>query len=146
MMNDLKEGAASGSPEFRQSRIRDWAWSPRYAKIWWALAVTFWAAKLASYSVAGLDWLNEPGVAGYLTVAFFPPMMFLVLGFGRVKGGLCNPSLHAACVDTNGDHQSRRKGPSGLPSEIDPLDARSGFYWVSGSMNPYNVTRLNREP
>jgi hypothetical protein len=141
MMIDLKQGA----PGFGQSRIRDWAWSPRYAKIWWALAVTFWAAKLASHSVVGLDWLNEPGVAGYLTAAFFPPMMFLVLGLGRIKARQNTQPTNYQFRAIDNDLFDRRIGPSGLPAEIDPLDPESGLLWVGNSLNPLNAARINHE-
>lgn len=141
MMIDLKQGA----PGFGQSRIRDWAWSPRYAKIWWALAVTFWAAKLASYSVAGLDWLNEPGVAGYLTVAFFPPMMLLILGFGWVKVRLNTQPTSYQSDALDDDLLDRPVGPCGLPVEVDPLDPRSGSLWIGSRLNPLNPARINRE-
>lgn len=141
MMIDLKQGA----PGFGQSRIRDWAWSPRYAKIWWALAGVFWAAKVASHRLTGIAWLNEPGVAGYLTVAFFPPLMLLVLGFGRIKARLGDFPVEEAGDYTDGVFLERRRGPSGLPREIDPLDSHSGLLWIGNPLNPLNAVRINRE-
>ena len=131
------------SEPVRSDCMRDWAWSSRLPKIWWSFAILFWAAKAMSSKLDWLGWLNEPGLAGYLTVAFFPPLMLLILGFHRLKQHLDGQPDGTYDSVFEDDLFYRPVGPSGLPAEIDPLDPESGFLWIGNSLNPLNTTRIS---
>ena len=73
-------------------------------------------------------------LAGFLNVLFFPPTALMVLGVGYLREWM-------GPIDWSGpsdpDDQSDQiygvnsdRGPSGLPFYVDPLDPRSGPYWI----------------
>ena len=144
MTNEAEDREESDMSEpVRFDGMRDWVWSSRLPKIWWALATLFWAAKAMSSKLDWLRWLNEPGLAGYLTVAFFPPLMLLILGFHRLKQHL-DGQLDGTCDSVFEDNLSYRPvGPSGLRAEIDPLDPRSGLLWSENALNPLNASQIS---
>lgn len=66
-------------------RIGDWLWRPWYAKLWWTGIATYWIGKAISLTVPALDEFYTSALAGFLNVAFFPPVALMVLGLGLVR-------------------------------------------------------------
>ncbi|WP_416463716.1 hypothetical protein [Sphingomonas sp. VDB2] len=148
MIDDQSEPVVSD--EGQPLGLRRWAWAPWYAKIWWSLALIYWLLRSLSYKMDVLSWMNEPGLAGYFVVAFFPPLMLFILAFGVLRTRLNAAGTDDLLTeDTDADigHLDlfdHRRGPSGLPYYIDPLDPRSGTFWIGNPLNPLNGSYINR--
>lgn len=148
MIDDHSELAIGG--EGQRLELRHWAWAPRYAKIWWCLALLYWLLRGLSYKMHVLSWMNEPGLAGYFVVAFFPPLMLFILAFGvlraRLNAAADHPSVEegedAVC---SSDIIGRGRSSRGRPYFLDPLDPRSGALWHGSSLNPLNANYVNRQ-
>ncbi|MEJ7933986.1 hypothetical protein WG907_06920 [Sphingobium sp. AN558] len=136
--------------EKRPAGVRHWAWTPWYAKAWWGLALLYWLLRGLSYKVDALSWMNEAGFAGYFVVAFFPPLMLFILAFGvlraRMNAAAANglPTEDTEADIGHFDLFDQRRGPSGLPIDIDPLHPRSGALWIGNPLNPLNASYINR--
>lgn len=63
-------------------RAADWLWRPWHAKLWWAAIAVYWAGKVGSFYSPALDEFYTSALAGFLNVAFFPPLALIVLGLG----------------------------------------------------------------
>lgn len=143
MVDDHSELAVGGGSQ--PSGLRHWAWAPLHAKVWWCLALLYWLLRGLSYKLNVLSLMNEPGPAGYFVVAFFPPLMLFILAFGVLSA-----RLNAAGTDdlinedTDLDQSEHRRGPSGQPYYIDPLDPRSGTFWIGNPLNPLNGSYISR--
>jgi hypothetical protein len=148
ILADQSELAAG--EEMKPIGFRRWAWEPWYGKAWWGLALIYWVLRGLSYKLGALDWMNEPGFSGYFVVAFFPPIMLFTLAFGVLKARLntlpANDPLAEGAYDEfrRSDLFDPVRGPSGLPYSIDPLDPRSGAFWIGNPLNPLNAAYINR--
>jgi hypothetical protein len=69
-------------------RARDWLWRPFYAKAWWAGMSVYWAGAAASLKVPALAEFYTSGLAGFLNIAFYPLLAFMVLGLGYLRAWL----------------------------------------------------------
>lgn len=122
--------ATLGVPAERP-RASDYLWRPWYARLWWAAIPVYWIGMAVSSRVPLLADFYDLALAGYLNVLFFPPTALMVLGVGYVReriapidwSGASDPGDWVYSV--NGD-----RGPSRMPFYVDPLDPRSGPYWI----------------
>ncbi|WP_260833962.1 hypothetical protein [Sphingopyxis sp. P1IMeth2] len=110
------------------SRLSDHIWRPWYAKLWWASIPVYWIGMALSSRVALLADFYDLALAGYLNVLFFPPTALMVLGLGFAQERI-------GPFDWSGDYHPYERfgpelGPSGLPFYADPLDPRSGPFWI----------------
>lgn len=127
-------------------RIGDWLWRPLHAKLWWAAVPLYWIGMGAGrYSDAVAEFYNS-ALAGYLTIFFVPPMVALILCFGFFREWLAAlPPFEETTYSPDDCFPDRDSyGPSGMPSEFDPLDPRSGTLWVGNTLNPLNAGYINR--
>jgi hypothetical protein len=148
MIDDQSEPVVSD--EGQPLGLRRWAWAPWYAKIWWSLALLYWLSRYLSHKLDVLSWMNEPGFAGYFVVAFFPPLMLLVLAFGALRARL-KAATDQLPVEEGDDGVSpsdiigRVRSPRGRPFFLDPSDPRSGALWHGSSLNLLNANYVNRQ-
>ncbi|WP_257555882.1 hypothetical protein [Sphingobium sp. CFD-2] len=126
--------------------IGDFVWRPRYAKLWWAAVPIYWLGMAGSLRFSFLAQFYDSALAGFLTVFFFPPLVSLILGFGFLRKWLeaIPQSGEQSQAFDDSCFMSDRFGPSGMPCEFDPLDARSGALWVGNTLNPLNAGYINR--
>lgn len=126
--------------------IGDFLWRPRYAKLWWAAIPIYWLGMAGSSRFSLLAEFYESALAGFLIVFFFPPMVVLILGFGFLRKWLSvlPESVEEAHGVDDPNFMSDRFGPSGMPSEFDPLDPSSGVFWIGNPLNPTHPANINR--
>lgn len=141
-----KDSAREPGPPLR---LGDWLWRPCYAKLWWAAVPLYWLGMLLAVRSNVLASFYHSALTGYLTIFFFPPMVALILSYGFFRAWLAAmPQQSSHGDDPCGlDHEfydHRRRGPSGMPSEIDPLDPSSGALWIGNPLNPLNPGYINR--
>lgn len=130
----------------RSLRVGDWLWRPLYAKLWWAAVPLYWIGMGAGlYSEAVAEFYNS-ALAGYLTIFFFPPMVALILCFGFFRVCLAVHSNGDNHTDCSGEMflGADTHGPSGMSCEFDPLDSRSGVFWIGNPLNPTHPSNINR--
>lgn len=130
-------------------RASAWLWRPWYAKAWWAAIAAYWAGKVASLYSASLDQFYTTALAGFLNVAFFPPLALMVLGLGFVQSWLDRRSFGRADdpIDFDviqsevfGDEWNDRRLGHPHPS-VDIYDPRSGPLFIG---NPQSLQHPGR--
>ena len=126
-------------------RLRDWLWRPWYAKLWWSGVPVYWLGMLATLKLHVLADVYRSAAAGYLNIFFFPPLVALILSFGFFRAWLVRLNHFAGigALDENCLFNDKY-GPSGMPWEFDPLDPRSGAFWIGNPLNPLNSSNINR--
>lgn len=115
----------------QRARLSDYLWRPWYARPWWAAIPTYWAGMAISPRIPLLTYFYDLALVGYLNVLFFPPTALMVLGVGYVRERM-GPIDWSRAGDPSDRIYSvnRDLGPSGIPCHLDPLDPRSGPYWI----------------
>lgn len=126
-------------------RLRDWLWRPWYAKLWWSGVPVYWLGMLAALRFDGLTSIYHSALGGYLNIVFFPPLVALILSFGFFREWLVR-LIHSAAIGVLDENclSNDKYGPSGMPWEFDPLDLRSGAFWIGNPLNPLNPSNINR--
>lgn len=126
-------------------RLRDWLWRPWYAKLWWSGVPVYWLGMLAALKLDALADVYRSAAGGYLNIFFFPPIVALVLSFGFIRRWLGSlPAATDGEFDEDYFRDRRKYGPSGMPWQFDPLDPRSGAFWIGNPLNPLNPSNINR--
>lgn len=128
-MPDIEDGTPRDANQ--RAALSDYLWRPWYARLWWAAIPVYWAGMAVSPHVPLLTDFYDLAFAGYLNVLFFPPTALMVLGVGYVRKRMGpvdwsdprDPDDHIYGVNSD-------RGPSGMPFYVDPLDPRSGPYWI----------------
>jgi len=110
-------------------RMSQWAWSPWYAKLWWACSALYWSGKLASWFSPDLDTVYTSAAAGYLNVAFYPLVPLIVLGVGYVGDWM--DYYRWEWVSEPHEELSPKRSVGGyIDPMVDPLDPKSPRYWA----------------
>ncbi|WP_081570546.1 hypothetical protein [Sphingobium herbicidovorans] len=127
------------------TRLRDWLGRPWYAKLWWSGVPAYWLGMLASLQIDALAEVYHSAAGGYLNVLFFPPMVAFVLSFGFLRQKMASLADQAKDETDREDCLDRKRyGPSGMPWQFDPLDSRSGTFWIGNPLNPRHPSNINR--
>lgn len=118
-------------PEQRVDALRagDWLWRPWYAKLWWIAIAVYWIGKAVSFTVPALDEFYTSALAGFLNVAFFPPLALMVLGLGFARAWFARSDWEF--VEPTHEQMFPRRSVGGMRDPCaDPLDPRSGaLHW-----------------
>jgi len=125
--------AGAGRPHPRASA---WLWRPWYAKVWWAAIAAYWAGKVASLYSASLDQFYTTALAGFLNIAFFPPLALIVLGLGFARAW--SDASDWEFVEPTHEEMFPKRSVGGMRDPCaDPLDPRSGaLHWRRVDGNP----------
>lgn len=103
----------------------EWLWRPRYAKLWWAGIAIYWAGKVASFYLPALDEFYANALAGFLNIAFFPPLALMVLGMGYARAWFAWSDWEF--VEPTQEQMFPKRSIGGMRDPAsDPLDPRSG--------------------
>ncbi|MBA4090281.1 MAG: hypothetical protein C0494_06795 [Sphingobium sp.] len=134
-------------------RIRDWLWTPWYAKFWWSAIPLWWLGMAASTRVEALETFYRGAIAGYLNILFFPVTALMVLGVGYVRERLdsfVGPGGGTPLSDEEGEAifaRRRWEQHNHLTENIgrgtDIFDPRSGPLWIGNPNNPNNGAYIN---
>lgn len=107
--------------------------------------LVYWLGMLASLRSEAMAEFYHSAIAGYLNVFFFPPLVALILSYGFIRAWLATLDEAEAIDPLDDDLRLNRKhGPSGMPWQFDPLDPRSGAFWIGNPLNPLNPSNINR--
>lgn len=102
-----------------------WLWRPRYAKLWWAAIAAYWAGKVGSFFSPALDEFYISTLAGFLNIAFFPPLALIVLGLGFAREWFEWSDWEF--VEPTHEQMFPKRSVGGMRDPYsDPLDPRSG--------------------
>lgn len=121
-------GGELGGHEIRP-KLSKWLWRPWHAKLWWAGISVYWAGKVASFYSPSLNEFYTSALAGFLNVAFFPPLALMVLGLGFAWAWFDVSDWQF--VEPTQEQMFPRKSVGGLSDPYsDPIDPRSGMlHW-----------------
>ena len=116
-------------------KVTAWLWRPWFAKLWWAAIAVYWAGKVASFYSPALDQFYTSALAGFLNIAFFPPLALMVLGMGFARAWFEWSDWEF--VEPTHEQMFPKRSVGGMRDPYaDPLDPRSGaLHWrrVDGS-------------
>jgi hypothetical protein len=121
---------SASEPSQMQLRPRpsDWLWRLWYAKLWWTAIAAYWAGKIASLFSPALEQFYTSALAGFLSLAFFPPLALIVLGLGFARAWFARSNWEF--VEPTHDEMFPRRSVGGMRDPAsDPLDPRSGLHW-----------------
>lgn len=112
-----------------QPRVSTWLWKPWYAKLWWAAIAAYWMGKGASLYSPILDEFYTSTLAGFLNIAFFPPLALMVLGLGYACAWFEWSDWEF--VEPTHEQMFPKRSVGGMRDPCaDPLDPRSGpLHW-----------------
>lgn len=135
----IESGAAMKSDESGQERTRPrasvWLWHPWPAKLWWIGGAGYWAGKVGSLHSPALDEFYTSALAGFLNLAFFPPLVATILGLGFARAWFEWSDWEF--VEPTHEQMFPKRSVGGMRDPYaDPLDPRSGaLHWrrVDGS-------------
>lgn len=124
--DELREREAH---ERHRPHAYDWLWRPWYAKLWWVAIAIYWAGKLGSLYLSILDQFYTGVLAGFLNIAFFPPLALMVLGMGYARAWFAWSDWEF--VEPTHEQMFPKRSVGGLRDpHSDPLDPRSGMlHW-----------------
>lgn len=106
-------------------RASDWLWRPWYAKLWWAGIAAYWAGMVGSFYSPALDEFYTSTLAGFLNIAFFPPLALMVLGLGFAREWFEWSDWEF--VEPTQEQMFPKRSVGGMRDPYsDPLDPRSG--------------------
>lgn len=106
-------------------RSLDCLWRPWYAKLWWAAIPVYWLGMAASFQVVQLQEFYTSALAGFLHIAFFPPLALMVLGLGFAREWLEWTDWES--VEPTHEQMFPKRSVGGMRDPYaDPLDPRSG--------------------
>lgn len=125
---DEKEEGLPASIAERPS-ASDWLWHPWYAKLWWAGIVVYWTGKTGSLYSSVIDEFYTSAPAGFLNIAFFPPLALIVLGLGFARAWFEWSDWEF--VEPTHEQMFPKRSVGGMRDPCaDPLDPRSGpLHW-----------------
>lgn len=110
-------------------RASDWLWRPWHAKAWWAAIAIYWTGNAASFAIPALDQIYVSTLAGFLNIAFFPPLALMILGHGFARAWFAWSDWEEAEPTHEQMFPKRSVGGMRDPAS-DPLDPRSGaLHW-----------------
>lgn len=102
-----------------------WLWRPWHAKLWWAAIVAYWVGMAGSYYSPAMEEFYTSAVAGFLNIAFFPPLALIVLGFGFAREWFRASGWEFA--EPTHEQKFPKRSVGGMRDPYsDPLDPRSG--------------------
>lgn len=111
--------------EHQRPRASDWLWRPWFAKVWWTAIVVYWVGKVGSIYSPRLDEFYTGTLAGFLNIAFFPPLALMVLGLGFARAWFAWSDWEL--VEPTHEQMFPKRSIGGMRDPYaDPLDARSG--------------------
>ena len=120
--NQMDEGASL------RPKASDWLWRPWYARLWWAVIGIYWAGNVGSIYSPVLDQFYSSALAGFLNVAFFPPLALMVLGLGFAREWFEWSDWEF--VEPTHEQMFPKRSVGGMRDPAsDPLDPRSGLHW-----------------
>ncbi|QCI92395.1 hypothetical protein [Novosphingobium sp. EMRT-2] len=121
--NQMDEGASL------RPKASDWLWRPWYARLWWAVIGIYWAGNVGSIYSPVLDQFYSSALAGFLNVAFFPPLALMVLGLGFAREWFEWSDWEF--VEPTHEQMFPKRSVGGRRDPYsDPLDPRSGMlHW-----------------
>lgn len=129
--HDNEQLMESEAPEQRCDVLRagDWFWQPWYAKLWWIGIAVYWIGRAVSFSVPALDEFYTSALAGFLNIAFFPPLALMVLGLGFARAWFAQSDWEF--VEPTQEQMFPKRSVGGMRDPCaDPLDPRSGaLHW-----------------
>lgn len=100
-------------------------WQRWYAKLWWTAIAFYWSGKAGSYYSPALDKFYTSALAGFLNVAFFPPLALMVLGLGFARAWCAGSDWEF--VEPTHEQMFPKRSVGGMRDPAsDPLDPRSG--------------------
>ena len=103
----------------------NWLWRPWYAKLWWSVMVIYWAGMAGSSYSPTLDQFYTSTLAGFLNIAFFPPLALIVLGMGFARAWFAWSDWEF--VEPTHEQMFPKRSVGGMRDPYsDPLDPRSG--------------------
>jgi len=106
-------------------RASAWLWRPWYAKLWWAGIAMYWAGKVGSFYSPTLDEFYTSAFAGFLNIAFFPPLALMMLGLGYAREWF--DASDWEFVEPTHEQMFPKRSVGGMRDPYsDPLDPRSG--------------------
>ncbi|WP_454890425.1 hypothetical protein [Sphingopyxis chilensis] len=116
------------SHEDERPHASAWLWQPWYAKLWWGSIATYWAGKGAALYSPTLDDFYTSALAGFLNIAFFPPLALMVLGLGFARAWF--DASDWEFVEPTEEQMFPKRSVGGMRDPAsDPLDPRSGLHW-----------------
>lgn len=119
---------ADSRHETSQPRASNWLWRRWYAKLWWATSTVYWLGMAASLKVLPLAEFYTSALAGFLNLAFFPPLALIVLGLGYAREWF--NACASEVVEPTHEELFPRLSVGGMRDPAsDPLDPRSGLHW-----------------
>jgi hypothetical protein len=102
-----------------------WLWHPWPAKLWWAAITIYWAGKVGSFYLPDWDEFYTGALAGFLNIAFFPPLALMVLGVGFARAWF--DASDWDFVEPSHEEMFPKRSVGGMRDAYsDPLDPRSG--------------------
>lgn len=106
----------------------DWLWRPWHAKLWWVGIAGYWAGKVGSFYSPALDDFYTSALAGFLNIAFFPPLALMILGLGYARAWFKWSDWEF--VEPTHEQMFPKRSVGGMRDPAsDPLDPRSGLHW-----------------
>jgi hypothetical protein len=123
--SDENADAATTTSVVERPHASDWLWRPWYAKLWWAAIVIYWLGMAASVKVVLLEEFYTGALAGFLNIAFFPPLALMVLGLGYAREWFAWSDWEF--VEPTHEQMFPKRSVGGMRDPYsDPLDPRSG--------------------
>jgi hypothetical protein len=121
----MSEAAAHAN---ERPRASDWLWRPMFAKLWWIAIPVYWMGMAASLKIPVLAEFYTSALAGFLNVAFFPPLALMVLGLGFARAWFEWSDWEF--VEPTHEQMFPKRSVGGMRDPAsDPLDPRSGLHW-----------------
>ena len=100
---------------------------PKKTRQWYTFTPPFIGMVGSLYSPA-LDQFYTSALAGFLNVAFFPPLALMVLGLGFVRAWFAWSDWEF--VEPTHEQMFPKRSVGGMRDPAsDPLDPRSGLHW-----------------
>ncbi len=128
-------GVEMETPASERPHASVWLWRPWHAKLWWVGIAVYWAGKVGSIYSPALDEFYTSTLAGFLNIAFFPPLAFMFLGLGFARAWFEWSDWEF--VEPTHEQMFPKRSVGGMRDPYaDPLDPRSGaLHWrrVDGS-------------
>ena len=115
--------------ESERPRASDWLWRQWHAKLWWTAMAAYWLGKVGSIYLPALGEFYTSTLAGFLNVAFFPPLALIVLGLGYARAWFAWSDW--GFVEPTHEQMFPKRSVGGMRDPYsDPLDPRSGaLHW-----------------
>lgn len=129
-ISEPEEQPSSDTALTQPSRLSDYFWRPRIAKLWWATSLTWWVCFILAQQTGWLSDYFQSAVTGYLNVLFFPGTIIMALGVPLAWDKLDRGDWVVSPLPLAHEQQLPTLSVGGLEDPAsDPLDPRSGLHW-----------------